>query len=220
MLIEAIRNMGDEKASYGKIYGQEKNLLTSAIARMNLFLHGAKEFKIVREDTLRNPVYIHNGQLQQFDCVLANPPFDLNHWGAEIFENDQWGRNIWGKEIIGYPITRIETISERTVDRSKMGYAGIVDLNKYSSYVLQDGDILMSHINSITHMGKSALYRKKPDENIIHGMNLLCLRPVLDIVHPLYLYMYFQTDYFYEQVISITRPAVNQASMDANGRLG
>lgn len=96
MLIEAIRNMDDEKASYGKIYGQEKNLSTSAIARMNLFLHGAKEFKIVREDTLRKPMFIHNGQLQQFDCVLANPPFGLDHWGAEIFENDQWGRNIWG----------------------------------------------------------------------------------------------------------------------------
>lgn len=96
MLIEAIRNMDDEKASYGKIYGQEKNLSTSAIARMNLFLHGAKEFKIVREDTLRNPVFIHNGKLQQFDCVLANPPFGLNRWGAEVFENDQWGRNVWG----------------------------------------------------------------------------------------------------------------------------
>ena len=96
MLIEAIRNMEDEKASYGKIYGQEKNLSTSAIARMNLFLHGAKEFKIVREDTLRKPMFIHNGQLQQFDCVLANPPFGLDHWGAEIFENDQWGRNLWG----------------------------------------------------------------------------------------------------------------------------
>ena len=96
MLIEAIRNMDDEKASYGKIYGQEKNLSTSAIARMNLFLHGAKEFRIVREDTLRKPMFIHNGQLQQFDCVLANPPFGLDHWGAEIFENDQWGRNLWG----------------------------------------------------------------------------------------------------------------------------
>ena len=96
MLIEAIRNMEDEKASYGKIYGQEKNLSTSAIARMNLFLHGAKEFKIVREDTLRSPQFIHHGQLQQFDCVLANPPFGLSKWGAEIFENDQWGRNIWG----------------------------------------------------------------------------------------------------------------------------
>ena len=96
MLIEAIRNMDNAKASYGKIYGQEKNLSTSAIARMNLFLHGAKEFKIVREDTLRNPAFIHNGQLQTFDCVLANPPFGLDHWGAEVFENDQWGRNIWG----------------------------------------------------------------------------------------------------------------------------
>ena len=96
MLIEAIRNMDDNKASYGKIYGQEKNLSTSAIARMNLYLHGAKEFKIAQEDTLRKPVFIHNGQLQQFDCVLANPPFGLDHWGASIFENDQWGRNIWG----------------------------------------------------------------------------------------------------------------------------
>ncbi len=96
MLIEAIRNMDDEKASYGKIYGQEKNLSTSAIARMNLFLHGAKEFKIVREDTLRKPMFIHNGQLQQFDCVLANPPFGLDHWGADVFESDQWGRNLWG----------------------------------------------------------------------------------------------------------------------------
>ena len=96
MLIEAIRNMDDEKASYGKIYGQEKNLSTSAIARMNLFLHGAKEFRIVREDTLRKPAFIHNGQLQQFDCVLANPPFGLDKWGAASFESDQWGRNIWG----------------------------------------------------------------------------------------------------------------------------
>ena len=96
MLIEAIRCMDDEKASYGRIYGQENNLSTSAIARMNLFLHGAREFKIVREDTLRKPMFIHHGQLQQFDCVLANPPFGLDKWGAEIFENDQWGRNIWG----------------------------------------------------------------------------------------------------------------------------
>ena len=96
MLIEAIRNMDDEKASYGKVYGQEKNLSTSAIARMNLFLHGAKEFKIVREDTLRKPIFIQNGQLQQFDCVLANPPFGLDHWGADVFESDQWGRNLWG----------------------------------------------------------------------------------------------------------------------------
>ncbi|MDO4868009.1 MAG: N-6 DNA methylase, partial [Clostridia bacterium] len=96
MLIEAIRNMEDQRASYGKIYGQEKNLSTSAIARMNLFLHGAREFKIIREDTLQKPQFIQNGELQRFDCVLANPPFGLDKWGAEFFSNDQWGRNIWG----------------------------------------------------------------------------------------------------------------------------
>ena len=96
MLIEAVRNMDDPKQSYGKIYGQEKNLSTSAIARINLALHGVKEVRIRREDTLRKPLFIHNGQLQQFDCVLANPPFGLDHWGADIFESDQYGRNMWG----------------------------------------------------------------------------------------------------------------------------
>lgn len=96
MLIEAIRNLDDEKASYGKIYGQEKNLSTSAIARMNLFLHGAKEFRIIQGDTLRAPGFIHAGELQKFDCVLANPPFGLKKWGAEAFEKDKYGRNLWG----------------------------------------------------------------------------------------------------------------------------
>ena len=96
MLIEAIRNMDNAKASYGRIYGQEKNFSTAAIARMNLFLHGANEFRIAQDDTLRSPAYIYHGQLQKFDCVLANPPFGLSKWGAEIFEQDQWGRNIWG----------------------------------------------------------------------------------------------------------------------------
>ncbi|MGE6365788.1 restriction endonuclease subunit S [Bacillus paramycoides] len=113
----------------------------------------------------------------------------------------------------GYPITRIETIADRTVDRNRMGYAGITDLSTYESYILQNNDILMSHINSIKHMGKSAIYQALPDEQIIHGMNLLCLRPNPDLVEPLYLYRYFQLDYFYEQVLSITKPAVNQASM-------
>ncbi len=96
MLIEAIRHVHDEKLSYGKIYGQEKNLSTSAIARMNLFLHGAKDFKIAQGDTLRDPKFITAGQLATFDCVIANPPFSLDNWGAEIFENDRYGRNLWG----------------------------------------------------------------------------------------------------------------------------
>lgn len=96
MLIEAIRYMKGDKLTYGRIYGQEKNLSTSAIARMNLFLHGAKDFKVTQGDTLRFPNYHDGGKLKTFDCVVANPPFSLKSWGAEQFSSDIYGRNMWG----------------------------------------------------------------------------------------------------------------------------
>ena len=96
MLIEAIRQLGGRADVYGRIFGQEKNLSTSAIARMNLFLHGAQEFAIRQGDTLLNPQFKSGGGLQKFDCVLANPPFGLSKWGAAAFEDDQHGRCIWG----------------------------------------------------------------------------------------------------------------------------
>lgn len=96
MLIEAIKHINNDRLTYGRIYGQEKNLATSAIARMNLFLHGAKDFKIIQGDTLRNPKFLKAGKVQTFDCVIANPPFGLDKWGSEIFTSDPYGRNIWG----------------------------------------------------------------------------------------------------------------------------
>jgi type I restriction enzyme M protein len=96
MLIEAIRYMHDDKQTYGKIYGQEKNLANSAIARMNLFLHGARDFKISQGDTLRSPNFLYRGALKTFDCVIANPPFSLKAWGADQFSSDVYGRNLWG----------------------------------------------------------------------------------------------------------------------------
>lgn len=96
MLIEAIRYVNNEKSTYGKMYGQENNLATSAIARMNLFLHGARDFHITQGDTLRSPNYLERGSLKTFDCVVANPPFSLKNWGAEQFSSDIYGRNLWG----------------------------------------------------------------------------------------------------------------------------
>lgn len=96
MLIEAIRYMHGDQLTYGRIYGQEKNLATAAIARMNLFLHGAKDFKVSQGDTLRTPNYLERGKLQTFDCVIANPPFSLKNWGADQFSSDIYGRNTWG----------------------------------------------------------------------------------------------------------------------------
>ena len=96
MLIEAIRYMHNDKLAYGKIYGQEKNLSTAATAAMNLYLHGKKDVVITQGDTLRHPNYIVSGRLQKYNCVLANPPFSLKKWGADAFETDPYGRNIWG----------------------------------------------------------------------------------------------------------------------------
>jgi len=96
MLIEAIRHMHNDTKTYGRIYGQEKNLANSAIARMNLHLHGAADFKIAQGDTLRSPNYLKEGKLRTFNCVIANPPFSLKKWGADAFASDAYGRNIWG----------------------------------------------------------------------------------------------------------------------------
>lgn len=100
MLLEAIQHVkethGDVRTLWGKLYGQEKNLTTSAIARINLFLHGATDFKIVRGDTLRNPAFYSGDNLATFDCVIANPPFSLEKWGDEIWSSDPYGRNFAG----------------------------------------------------------------------------------------------------------------------------
>jgi type I restriction enzyme M protein len=79
-----------------KMYGQEKNLTTSSIARMNMFLHGIEDFEIVRGDTLRSLGHLENDELKKFDCVIANPPFSLKEWGAENWAADPFGRNIAG----------------------------------------------------------------------------------------------------------------------------
>ena len=63
---------------------------------MNLFLHGARDFKIRQGDTLKSPLFLDGGKVQTFNCVIANPPFSLKAWGAEQFSSDIYGRNIWG----------------------------------------------------------------------------------------------------------------------------
>lgn len=102
MLLGAVDHVrqagGDYRTFFGKIYGQEKNLTTASIARMNLVLHGIEDAKIIREDTLRNPAFTDSSTcgLATFDCVIANPPFSLKEWGREIWEADPWGRARYG----------------------------------------------------------------------------------------------------------------------------
>ena len=79
-----------------RLYGQEINLITSGIARMNMLLHGFEEFNIMRGNTLSNPLFMEYDELQQFDVVLANPPYSIKSWDQVAFTIDAFGRNIWG----------------------------------------------------------------------------------------------------------------------------
>jgi len=100
MLLESVRyiheHKGDTRSLYGNLFGQEKNFITSSMARANLYLHGLEDFTIARGDTLLEPAFIEEGALKKFDIVIANPPFSLKKWGHEQWSSDRWGRNSSG----------------------------------------------------------------------------------------------------------------------------
>ena len=119
------------------------------------------------------------------------------------------------KGLKGYPITRIETISDGSINRERMGYADIYDLSKYEQYLLTKGDILLSHINSPIHIGKSAVYTPisiSDEEKIIHGMNLLCIR--LKEVDSCFINYFFNSKTFRYSLFPFIKHAVNQASIN------
>lgn len=98
MLISCIAHLKDKGEEWRNVsvYGQEINALTAAIGKMNLFLHGVKDFNIVNDDTLKNPAFIEFGKLKEFDVVLANPPYSISQWDRTAFESDKYGRNFLG----------------------------------------------------------------------------------------------------------------------------
>ena len=98
MLISSIAYLKEKGQEWRNVsvYGQEITQLTAAIGKMNLFLHGVKDFKIVNDDTLERPAFIEGGQLKKFDMVLANPPYSIKQWNRSAFERDKYGRNFLG----------------------------------------------------------------------------------------------------------------------------
>jgi len=98
MLVETInevREAGLDTRTL-RLYGQEVNLTTAAIARMNLFLHDLEDFRIVRGDTLRDPRFLERSGIRKFDLVVANPPFSLKNWGADSWVDDPYRRAFCG----------------------------------------------------------------------------------------------------------------------------
>ena len=98
MLIKSLTYLKDHGKEWRgvQVYGQEVNNLTAAIARMNLYLHGIVDFSIANADTLKEPAFTRGDRLQQFDVVLANPPYSIKNWDRAAFQHDAYGRNILG----------------------------------------------------------------------------------------------------------------------------
>jgi len=154
MLLESIHHVRerheDDRTLWGKLFGQEKNLTTSAIARMNLFLHGAADFQIVRGDTLRQPAFFSGDNLATFDCVIANPPFSLEKWGDEVWASDPFGRNFAG------------------MPPAKTGdYAWVQHMIKSMAPATGRMAVVLPH-GALFRMGKEGAIRKK-----LLGMDLL-----------------------------------------------
>lgn len=180
--------------------------ICSLLDKMNRVIEAKKE-QLKELDNLAQAIF--------YD-MFGDPTINDKGWEkqkiGDCFSYIKNGANIkQDKSQRGLPITRIETLSNGVFNRDRMGYAGITDKTRYEQYILQDMDLLMSHINSKAYIGRTVLYRKKEGEVFIHGMNLLRLipLPVLDSVFFCYL---TKTDYVKEKIASIRKDAVNQSS--------
>ncbi|MFR3452205.1 MAG: class I SAM-dependent DNA methyltransferase [Collinsella sp.] len=123
MLISAIAHLKQHGKEWRNVhaYGQEINQLSSAIGRMNLFLHGVEDFEIANDDTLRHPAFLEAGRLRAFDMVLANPPYSIKQWDRESFASDPYGRNFLGTPRKAVPTTPSSSTSSRAWTRRAVG---------------------------------------------------------------------------------------------------
>jgi type I restriction enzyme, S subunit len=117
------------------------------------------------------------------------------------------------KAGVGYAITRIETIQKHRFDLSRIGHTSAIDDEQLATFRYQKGDIALSHINSLEHVGKTALYSGTP-EILVHGMNLLRLRLGHSSIEAAFLHYFTRTSAFREAVKERVGYAVNQVSIN------
>ena len=105
MLVQSVYHLRDKGQNSRNItlFGQERNIGTWAICKMNMLLHRLKDAKLEKGDTLRTPKHLdEKGKLSEFDIVIANPPFSLKNWGYEEAQHDPYRRFRFGIPPKGY----------------------------------------------------------------------------------------------------------------------
>jgi type I restriction enzyme S subunit len=163
--------------------------------------------------------------LAQLDCLTQSLFLDL--FGDPATNPKGWPTITLGDALVairngvnavqrtepgGWPITRIETIADGTINMQRVRWIEPDD-SLTDGFQLQPGDILFSHINSVEHIAKTALYSGEPPR-LIHGINLLRLRPELDSVEPVWLLHLLKHDVVRTHFRTRCKRAVNQASLN------
>lgn len=163
---------------------------------------------VLRTEIAANGDYNLSGDRYKVQ-VTTNSHFDLVPV-EDLFESIRNGRNVEQFDQVGkYRVTRIQTISDGTVDLEKTKWT---DDDVPEDYFMQDGDILLSHINSIEHLAKSAIF-KDVNEQVVHGTNLIRFKPDKSKIIPEYVSAVFKSDTFIDTAKSFAQKAVNQASL-------
>ncbi len=155
-----------------KLFGQEVNLITSAIARMNMFMHGIEEFSIIRGDTLTNPGFLENDQLKKFNVILANPPYSIKSWDRKLFESDPYGRNLWGAPPQGCADYAFQQHIHKSLDKVNGRYAilwphGI--LFRDAEAEMRRKMLETDHIEAVIGIGANLFYNSPMEAMILVG---------------------------------------------------
>lgn len=132
---------------------------------------------------------------------------------GDIFEEIKNGHNVSQLDFIGrYRVSRIQTIASGSINLENTKWTND---EVAESYFLEDGDILLSHINSIDHLAKTAIVQNL-SEKVVHGINLLRLKPRKNLVLPKYAISILKSQLFLNKAKSFAQRAVNQASIRAS----
>ena len=201
----------------------QKNMSTEWLKQYEIPVYPVEiQENIVKElDKIQTVIQKRHKQISSFESLVKSQFIEMFEKGQQYEEISfgdicmyvRNGANIkQTKGAGGYPITRIETLSNDVFNSDRLGYADITDLSRYTNYLLKKGDILISHINSVAYLGRAVQYRGEVASPVIHGMNLLCAR-IKEDYNPTYIEWCLKSKRAKDYIATITKKAVNQASI-------